>query len=475
MYNAATEELKYKYDIQLLNSKEFRYNRNIDESDVYITTHGEYVSDYDKVNIDLWHGFPLKGMAKMDKQESASDEHIIQHWVKKDMIMSYSALYNTAMNACNGANISQYRITGMPRNDALFSLESQHQLNVLFPGINANGRKVIFFMPTFRQSIMNPGKVEGEKRSSNLLGLSSLDKRRFSSFLEKNNLSFVVKLHPFEESFFAQELEDFKSPHIHVLNDRMLADSHLDLYDVLGAADILITDYSSVYIDYLLLDRPILFIPTDLEQYRESRGLLFEPYEFWAPGPKIATEEELEQAIIKSFTDPLYYSTERSTVRNLCHHYQDNQSSKRIWKLIDEYIEQNIELIYERREKFQQHKQMQQQVKQAIQGMIESQQLAQANEAIMQYLESNSADSDIFAMNGMLHIMNGSPEEAIQSFLKGHQHFPWDEDLLYNLGYVYEITGDYNNSRMYYHKALNQTSKSDLIELINSRLAEISS
>lgn len=165
LYHAATKELLAKYEIELLTDRQALYNRYIDHSDVYITTHGEYSSNYDKINIDMWHGFPLKGMAKMDKQEEISDTHIHEHWAKMDMIMSYSSLYNTAMNACNGGNISQYRITGLPRNDALFSPHSKKNLENLFPKINMDTGSVIFFMPTFRKSFVTPDKLEGGKIS----------------------------------------------------------------------------------------------------------------------------------------------------------------------------------------------------------------------------------------------------------------------------------------------------------------------
>ncbi|WP_136607130.1 CDP-glycerol glycerophosphotransferase family protein [Paenibacillus dokdonensis] len=473
LYHAASDELRKRYDIELLTEKQFRYNRHIDESDVYITTHGEYISDYEKVNIDLWHGFPLKGMAKMDKKETTPDDHIHQHWSKVDMIMSYSALYNTAMNACNGANISQYRITGLPRNDALLAKGARSRLNKLYPQLNSETDTVIFFMPTFRKSIMTPDKKEGNKIFKNIFGLPSFDKESFSAFLEKHHISLVLKLHPFEESYFSNELDEMKSERIVVLNDSMLGEHKLDLYDVLGAADMLITDYSSVYIDYLLLNRPVLFLPVDLEEYKENRGLLFEPYEFWTPGPKAYSQEQLQQAVSRMLTDSDWYEQERTTIKSICHQNQDNKASERIWNLIDNYIENQMNVIRDRRRVQQEHKILQQQIKNTIQKMIEAKQLVQANQAIEQYLESNSADQDIFAMNGMLHLMNGDPQEAILSFQRGHQLFPWDEDLLYNLGYVCEITGALERAQQYYRQALSMTKKTELQSLINERLASI--
>lgn len=474
LYHAASDELRAKYDIELLTEGQFRHNRYIDQSDVYITTHGEYLSPYDKVNIDLWHGFPLKGMAKMDKQEQATDEHIQQYWSKVDMIMSYSPLYNTAMNACNGANIRQYRVTGVPRNDALFSDESNAQLNVLYPQLDVEKETIIFFMPTFRKSVITPNKVEGSKNFNNIFGLPEFEQTEFLNFLKQNRITLIIKLHPFEESYFAKELEELKSENILVLNDGMLGQANLDLYDVLGAADMLITDYSSVYIDYLLLNRPIIFLPTDLEEYTGNRGLLFEPYDFWTPGPKVFTQEKLQDTIYQFLIGQDAYVDKRHTILNLCHSYQDAKASERIWGVIDEYIQENLNLIYERRQLLQTHKRMQQQIKQKINEMIEQGHLAQANEAINQYLETNAADSDIFAMNGMLHLLTDNPHEAIETFERGYQFFPWDEDLLYNLGYVYESLGEIEPALRYYGQARNQTVKPQLITLLDERIAALS-
>ncbi|PAD30660.1 CDP-glycerol glycerophosphotransferase family protein [Paenibacillus sp. 7523-1] len=469
LYNNIYQELCDKYDIELLTREQMLYNRHLDESDVYITTHGEYSSNYDKVQIDLWHGFPLKGMAKMDKQEKTPDSNIHAHWSKVDMIMSYSALYNTAMNACNGANVAQYRITGAPRNDALLSRESRDNLKKIFPNITKND-KLIFFMPTFRKSVITPDKIEGSKDFHNLFGLSEYDQIQLQHFLEKHNLKLILKLHPFEEQYFQKELSDIRSNHILTLNDQDLTNLNMDLYNILGAGDMLVTDYSSVYIDFLLLNRPVIFTPIDLEVYRETRGLLFEPYDFWTPGPKVFTQTELQDAIKRYMADETLYAKERNTLLHLFHFHQDDQSSNRVWRQIDQYIENNLEIIYKRRTNYQEHKELQRKIKQTIQQMIENGHLAQANEAIQQYLVDNSADPDIFAMNGMLHLMNGDSQEAIQSFLRGHQHFPWDEDLLYNLGYVYESLGDIQLAISYYQKSLCQSQKPDLNEMIKKKI-----
>ena len=101
---------------------------------------------------------------------------------------------------------------------------------------------------------------------------------------------------------------------------------------MLGNFDILITDYSSIYFDYLLLNRPIIFIPLDLEEYAQTRGFLLEPYDFWAPGPKVTTVDALIDEIRKCLADPACYEEERVVVNNLINRFQDGNSSRRVWE-----------------------------------------------------------------------------------------------------------------------------------------------
>jgi len=112
----------------------------------------------------------------------------------------------------------------------------------------------------------------------------------------------------------------------------------LDLYQVLPYTDVLITDYSSIYFDYLLLDKPIIFTPSDIEDYSRNRGLLLEPYDYWTPGPKCYDQDTLQYEISKSINDCEYYQRERLELKNIFHKYQDGKSTKRVTQFIERLL-----------------------------------------------------------------------------------------------------------------------------------------
>jgi CDP-glycerol glycerophosphotransferase len=70
-----------------------------------------------------------------------------------------------------------------------------------------------------------------------------------------------------------------------------------DINDLLAVTDVLITDYSSVMFDFAPTGRPMLFFTYDLEQYRDQlRGFYFD-FEAQAPGPLLATSEQVVAAL----------------------------------------------------------------------------------------------------------------------------------------------------------------------------------
>jgi len=91
-----------------------------------------------------------------------------------------------------------------------------------------------------------------------------------------------------------------------------------EIMDYLNNFDLLITDYSSIYFDYLLLDRPIIFLPYDIDAYSGENGFTV-PYDEFTPGCKPSTMTAFFHAILVSLdknTDP--YKDERKRVNAAC-------------------------------------------------------------------------------------------------------------------------------------------------------------
>ena len=112
-----------------------------------------------------------------------------------------------------------------------------------------------------------------------------------------------------------------------------------DVNLILPEIDILITDYSSIYVDYLLLDRPCIFVPYDLENYKRKRGFLLD-YDFWAAGAIVLTQKDLEGALTEILSGKDTYIEKRQLLRDNFHNCQAENSSEKVVQLIG-FLENN--------------------------------------------------------------------------------------------------------------------------------------
>jgi CDP-glycerol glycerophosphotransferase (TagB/SpsB family) len=108
-----------------------------------------------------------------------------------------------------------------------------------------------------------------------------------------------------------------------------------DINPVLPEIDVLITDYSSIYLDYLLLNRPCIFIPHDIEQYKEGRGLLLDDYDFWAPGYKVKSFMEFLESLKCSLSGLDPYKTHREEICRQFNYYQTDNSCEKLLNLLE--------------------------------------------------------------------------------------------------------------------------------------------
>jgi len=309
-------------------------------SKVVITSHANLssIKSGRQLFINLWHGIPLKSIGYMDLEEKDSQNRNLN---KNNIVTtSTSATVNTIFGGCYHLNALFLSVTGFPRNDNLFNPVTEEELSTL---LNRGTRKflnIIMYMPTFRQGYLN--RSEGEQlKIDNIFRMVGFNNEGFNKFLEREKILFICKLHPFEEKLFKGQLDKIKENYVLLTNDS-LNKHNVELYRVLASSNLLVTDYSSVYFDYLLLKRPIIFTPTDLEEYQRKRGFLLEPYDFWTPGPKAVTQESLQVEILKSLNNPGYFRKERDTINDIINHYKDNRSCERVTNLIMEKLKTKV-------------------------------------------------------------------------------------------------------------------------------------
>lgn len=247
------------------------------------------------LKVNMWHGIPLKKIQAdniFDKfrhpenlfgkfknfPRNLSDEKP-HHYV----LTTSKFLTNIFSSAFNTDNVLA---AGYPRNDILISgninnLLAASEKNFLYKIKSfikeKPDNKMVFYMPTFRESELDFFNV--------------INIEEFQEFLEKNNILFCVKLHP--KSKLEKRFKNIKT------NNILVIDADADPYIFLKFSDMLVTDYSSIYFDYLLLGKPIIFFNYDLEKYLDNSRELYFDYNEFTPGEKVATQEGLQNALLR--------------------------------------------------------------------------------------------------------------------------------------------------------------------------------
>ncbi|KUP25443.1 CDP-glycerol glycerophosphotransferase family protein [Paenibacillus sp. DMB5] len=303
--------------------RDSEYYYNYLSSSLIITQYGEQCGN--KKSIELWHGFTIKTLFFMSNEESDRSLSIgkSETFSKKTAISSLSHLYSIFMGYCLRLDFEKFVITGYPRNDMIFKSDGKKMLEKLIGPINQ--RKVLFYAPTHRDSFL----TSNGNNAALISDMDGFDEKAFNDFLSENNILFLYKKHTVQLSrkMFTN------SENIVELTDEMLHSNDMDLYEILNGIDGLISDYSSIIIDFLLTDKPIILTPLDLEEYSSTRGLMMEPYDAWMPGEIALDYHQFQQAVVDSLFGEDKFKKDRERLKRITHKYADGNSSERVLAL----------------------------------------------------------------------------------------------------------------------------------------------
>ena len=251
--------------------------------------------------INLWHGVPLKKIALLDPNLKKA----ARIYFKKIFSENYTCILTTSheliplMARSFAVSEDKIKVWGQPRNDGLFQKNDCREiLGQLFPDL-PEYTKTVLYAPTFRDY----GQVQ-------LFPFKDFDQEQLEAFLEKKNMLLFIRTHVAEQGSAAPYL----GKRIRFLGNEQAE----DVTGILNIFDCLITDYSSIYIDYLLTDKPMIFLPYDRQQYLDGRGMNFD-YDDVTPGPKPETFNDFLDALSPKED---FWKSERTRVNRLFNEIQ---------------------------------------------------------------------------------------------------------------------------------------------------------
>ncbi len=231
--------------------------------------------------VQLWHGIPLKKIMYDAFDTNKNNKNIFGRLIdhlspynehRNDIIVATSPLTQKLLAKAFRAKPSQVLTCGFPRNDVFFE-DADNSDKTQFKCI---------YMPTFR------GGISSE---CDLFERYGFDFNTMEEQLTKHNIQLTLRMHPVNKPP-TQIVEQIKKSTVIKL------DESNDIYQSINQYDCLITDYSSVYIDFLLSNKPIVFAPFDLEEYKKRERSLYFVFEEVTLNPYCYTWNEIVERLV---------------------------------------------------------------------------------------------------------------------------------------------------------------------------------
>lgn len=255
----------------------------------YLINNATFQSFFSKkegqVYINTWHGTPLKHMGFDIPGDPSHSQNVLRNFLMTDYLLSpnqHTTKIFSNSYRLEGIYSGTILEGGYPRIDNTFKTDPRELFNRLVQiGLEIDfSLPTILYTPTWKgTSVSNPLNDQQQ-----IVQESLILKETF-----KGQYNFLIKVHP----YIYESMK--KDPRI----TSMLIPDYFDPNEILAGIDLLVTDYSSIFFDFLVTDRPIIFYAWDRDLYDADRGMYFNEEQL--PGPITETITELIEEI-KNFS-----------------------------------------------------------------------------------------------------------------------------------------------------------------------------
>ncbi|MFT6286558.1 MAG: CDP-glycerol glycerophosphotransferase [Alcanivorax sp.] len=266
--------------------------------------------------IQTWHGLPLKGGIPGIRDRFPRP---LGYWLfslerrSNHLCCTTSEVTKEVEEAMDGF-YPRLTITGYPRNDMFFRPE---QALIDYKSVLELGQysRIILYCPTFRD-----GSDQTRPFSEHFLAVLN------TFFADTNQILLVTRHH----------LDSIQGVSDQLSHIKMLDNQVQDIQDLLVDIDLMITDYSSIVLDYILTGKPAVFFPYDDNLYHTDRGFSID-YFADLPGPFAFTEEQLLELLqtVDDWSNTVEYRYKYERLVDRMHSYRDGDSCQRLCQVME--------------------------------------------------------------------------------------------------------------------------------------------
>ena len=283
----------------------------------------------DQILVNTWHSVTVKTLGFDQPNGNIESGNMLRIFMQSDYIISANSFMTDIFK--NSFKLQGlYRGTiveeGHPRNDLVVKTER----NDILRKLNKRGividpsKKIILYAPTWRGKNVNSIKRDAKEHLHIQNALSET--------IDMEKYQILIKLHQFTyKTLSAQEK-----------NSGKYVPQSVDTNELLSVVDILISDYSSIFFDFFVTDRPILFYIPDLNKYSIERGIYFKLEEL--PGPATSDLNELCEFINNIEQAKVDYKQNHTQMKSWACKYDDGNVSHRVVETVFKNV-QNYNLV----------------------------------------------------------------------------------------------------------------------------------
>lgn len=301
-----------------------------------VTTHNtsfsSLISNDRHVILNLWHGMPIKTIGFNEPNLDKELLKCYKNYGKYAHFFVSSDIFKQLMLSTFEGKYFNSHITGQPRTDLIWDKSNSKKIEELFHF--SKYKKVIFYMPTYKENVVvRNSQVDTEYK--NIFYMNDYNESEFIKYLEENDILFIMKPHPFDEPFYEKHMDTIpRSENFKFVKNEFFLNNEINHYEIFKYIDLMISDFSSVVIDYMILNKPVIFLNNLTNEYSSNRGMILsDNFNILMPGIKVDNFKSLKLEIEENLKNDKYKEL-RNRNLPLLHKHCDNKACERVFKIM---------------------------------------------------------------------------------------------------------------------------------------------